>query len=281
LEGTHAPATEDVDTRTGPAAFHRSKLRRAPRRIRLPEILMIVGVILIAVAGVSQWTHANSNEPSVPSLVQPTPFPTVVRPAATPAQTPSPEAAAPVALPTAEETQAPVVLPTIPGRLASHATPVPATSAPSRIVIPSIGVDSPVVEVGWVVVERDGQLITEWAVADYAVGFHQGSAYPGNPGNTVLSGHHNIRGKVFRYLVNVEVGDEIVLYAEDRPYHYRVESKQILPEKYASAEQRTENAQLIGYFPDERLTLITCWPYTTNTHRVVVIARPVSAPTSQ
>ena len=269
MEGTHAPATEDADARAGSAKFQRSKVRYFPRRARLPEILMIVGVILIAVAGVSRWTQANSDEPALPAWVQPTPFPTAAGPTAPPAQTPAPEVTTPVALPTIPRGTAPVY------------ARVPALSAPSRIVIPSIRVDAPVVEVGWVVVERDGQLITEWEVADNAVGFHQGSAYPGNPGNTVLSGHHNIRGKVFRYLVNVSVGDEIVLYAEDRPYYYRVESKQILPEKYASAEQRTENAQLIGYFPDERLTLITCWPYTSNTHRVVVIARPVSAPGAQ
>lgn len=170
-----------------------------------------------------------------------------------------------------------MALPTIPGGTSPVSGPVPAKSPPSRIVIPSIGLDAPVVEVGWVMVERSGQQVTEWEVADNAAGFHQGSAYPGNPGNTVLSGHHNIRGKVFRYLVNVAAGDEIILYAEDRAYHYKVESKEILPEKYASDEQRTANAQLIGYFPDERLTLITCWPYTSNTHRVVVVARPVAS----
>jgi sortase A len=145
-------------------------------------------------------------------------------------------------------------------------------------VIPSIELDAPVAEVGWIAVERDGQLTTEWEVADYAAGFHKGSAYPGNPGNTVLSGHNNMRGKVFRYLVNVSIGDEIVLYADGHPYTYRVESVDILPEKYASDAQRTENARFIGYFPDERLTLVTCWPYTSNTHRVIVIAKPVLLP---
>lgn len=26
---------------------------------------------------------------------------------------------------------------------------------------------------------------------------------------------------------------------------------------------------------DERLTFVTCWPYTNNTHRVIVVAEPV------
>jgi sortase A len=41
-----------------------------------------------------------------------------------------------------------------------------------------------------------------------------------------------------------------------------------------SEEKRLENARWIGPFPDERLTLVTCWPYTNNTHRVIVIAKP-------
>ena len=32
----------------------------------------------------------------------------------------------------------------------------------------------------------------------------------------------------------------------------------------------------IGDTPDERLTLITCWPYGINDHRLIVIARPDS-----
>jgi LPXTG-site transpeptidase (sortase) family protein len=38
---------------------------------------------------------------------------------------------------------------------------------------------------------------------------------------------------------------------------------------------RQANARWIGPFNDERLTLVTCWPYTNNTHRVIVVAKPV------
>jgi len=37
---------------------------------------------------------------------------------------------------------------------------------------------------------------------------------------------------------------------------------------------RQENARWIAPTDDERLTLVTCWPYTNNTHRVVVVAKP-------
>ncbi len=236
------------------------------RRFRIPEALLALGCVLVALAGIL-WTRQDREIPGVPAAVQPTPFPTTALPTAT---APAPPTATP-----APGTPTAVVLPTIPP---APATPAPATSPPTRIIIPSIHLDAPVVEVGWRVVERDGQVTTEWDVANDAAGFHIGSAYPGNVGNTVLSGHHNVRGKVFRYLVNVNSGDLIILHADGRDYYYRVESKQILPEKYASDEQRRKNAELIGYFPDERLTLVTCWPYTSNTHRVVVIARPIPPP---
>ncbi len=160
----------------------------------------------------------------------------------------------------------PTVTPT-PARPAAH-------SPPTRIVASAIGLDSPVVEVGWEPAERDDELVGVWLVADYAAGFHSNSAYPGNPGNTVIAGHHNIRGKVFRYLVDLEPGDEVFLHVGDVVYPYVVVDKMILPDRDVSLEQRRENARWIGPFPDERLTLVTCWPYTNNTHRVIVIAKP-------
>ena len=114
-----------------------------------------------------------------------------------------------------------------------------------------------------------------WDVADYAAGFHRGSAYPGHIGNTAISGHHNIKGEVFRYLVDLEPGDEVILYVGEMTYKYAVEEKLILPDKDVSAEQKRANGKWIRYFPDERLTLVTCWPYTNNTHRIIVIAKPL------
>jgi len=133
--------------------------------------------------------------------------------------------------------------------------------------------------VGWEVVEQDGKLVSTWEVADYAAGFHKTSAYPGNPGNTVLSGHHNIKGEVFRHLVDLEIGDPVYLYAEGRQYAYRVVDRFIVQELGASAEQRRQNARWIAPTADERLTLVTCWPYWTNTHRVIVIAAPMAPDT--
>jgi len=117
-------------------------------------------------------------------------------------------------------------------------------------------------------------MVRVWNVADYAAGWHEASALPGQPGNVVISGHNNIRGEVFRDVADLGAGAEVTLTADGRPYEYVVESKMIFPERGRSIEERLENNRWIGDFEDERLTLVTCWPYTSNTHRVIVIARP-------
>jgi sortase A len=153
--------------------------------------------------------------------------------------------------------------------------PPPADAPPSRLVIPAISVDATVMPVGWQAVEEGGKLVSVWDVADYAVGWHKTSAYPGHDENVVMNGHHNIRGKVFRYLVDLEAGDEVIVYVGETAYHYQVTEKHILEEKNASAEVREQNARWIAPTGDECVTLVTCWPYTNNTHRVIVIAKPL------
>jgi len=154
--------------------------------------------------------------------------------------------------------------------------PPPADAPPSRLVIPAIDVDATVVPVGWQTVEEGGKLVSVWDVADYAVGWHKTSAYPGHGENVVMNGHHNIRGKVFRYLVDLEAGDEVIVYVGETAYRYQVTEKHILEEKNAPAEVRERNARWIAPTGDERVTLVTCWPYTNNTHRVIVVAKPVT-----
>lgn len=230
----------------------------------------------------------------------PTPTPTyVVGPAGVPPEilpeTPLEEVTTPTAVPDEEATAEPVVVPTdtpVPAtptptpvpELPPTNTPVPvpaappppATSGPTQIVIESVGIDTPVVPVGWSVIEQNGRQYSIWDVADYAGGWHNTSALPGHPGNTVLSGHHNIKGEVFRYLVDVQEGDEVDLYVDAAVYRYKVVQKLIVKEKDEPVDVRRQNAQWIAPTDDVRVTLVTCWPYTNNTHRVIVVAKPAS-----
>jgi sortase A len=147
---------------------------------------------------------------------------------------------------------------------------------PTRIVAPAIGLDVPVAEMGWTVVNIGGVQATGWLVPDHGAGFHRGSAYPGHAGNTVITAHSNTGGRAFRYLANLKIADTVTVYVGATPYSYVVTQMEILREEGVSLEQRRANGQWIAPTDDERLTLVTCWPNTGTSHRLIVVARPVS-----
>jgi sortase A len=91
----------------------------------------------------------------------------------------------------------------------------------------------------------------------------------------VLIGHHNIYGEVFKDLQQLQVGGEIVLYSDRSAYYYEVVERVIFAERFASLEQRLLNTNWVLPTDDERLILITCWPYESNTHRLVLVAKPL------
>jgi sortase A len=149
---------------------------------------------------------------------------------------------------------------------------------PERLVIPAIDLDVPVVDVGWNARVVNGELQGNvWETADYAAGFHKASAPPGVVGNTVLSGHNNKRGEVFKALHKVGLGDRVTLYTTTGARHdYEVVESFVLREEDASLEERRDNTHWIRETPDERLTLVTCFPPWSNTHRLIVVAFPVA-----
>lgn len=127
-----------------------------------------------------------------------------------------------------------------------------AQKLPARIVIPSIGVDAPIVE---------GD---DWEALKRGVGHHLGSANPGERGNMVLSAHNDIFGEIFRYLENVEVGDEVLVYdGAGREYRYIVVQKRIV---------EPTAVEVLAPSQEPIATLITCHPYLIDTQRLVVIA---------
>jgi LPXTG-site transpeptidase (sortase) family protein len=150
----------------------------------------------------------------------------------------------------------------------------------TRVMIPSIGVDSKVVEVGWDVEQQGDQQVAIWQVAKYAVGQHRGSANPGEGGNVVLAGHVGGYGKVFKDLFYVKPGDPITLYSNGQQYLYTVQKRLLVTEEGVSPEQHAANAQLIAPTDREVVTLVTCWPSQGRdkfTQRVVVQAVPFAA----
>lgn len=237
-------------------------------------------------------TNTATSTPTGTATSTSTPTPTPTNTATTlPTTTPVPPTATSVP-PTATPPPTPIAtflplpanvdgspVPTVAPQPADPAAPAkppvaPATSPPTRIVVPAIGLDAKVVPVGWKVEEQNGKKVAVWEVADFAAGWHENSAFPGMAGNTVLSGHHNIKGEVFRHVVDLKVGDSIYLYVGDRRFDYVVRRTMIVKEKGEPQEKRLENARWIARSDDIRLTIVTCWPYTNNTHRVIVVALP-------
>lgn len=231
--------------------------------MQAPDRIAKLAVIVAVVLAVSACT-------TPPSGPAPTPTATAAPPAALPA--PGTDLAE---TPTALAVATPAATP---ADGASEAAP-PEQGAPNHLVIPAIDLDTSIVDVGWEVVERGEQRTTEWQTADNAAGRHINSARPGEPGNVVLSGHHNTKGEVFRRISEQElaVGDAIYLYDDQgRRHTYQVtEVTEPLLEVGASEAQRLANARYIQPTSDARVTLVTCWPYWTNTHRVVVVGKLV------
>ena len=145
----------------------------------------------------------------------------------------------------------------------SSPTPLkqPLAEIPIQLRIPVIDLDVPIVTMGWSIIEKDGQQVSEWDVPDWrAAGWLKTSALIGVRGNTVLEGHQDIDGRVFEDLEYLKEGDEIQVQTASRAHKYTVVFRTILPEKDQPPEVRHENARWIGPSNDERLTLVTCWP---------------------
>ncbi|MCX7623227.1 MAG: sortase [Thermomicrobium sp.] len=145
---------------------------------------------------------------------------------------------------------------------------------PTRIQIPSVGIDAPVVEVGYKIVEIQGVQVIEWEVADYAAGHHNTSANPGEGGNIVITGHNDWKGEVFRTLEHVKLGDEVILTSDAGVFRYRVVEIHYRKEVGVPLEERIATGRFLDPMPEERVTLVTCWPYGIDDHRIIVVAKP-------
>src|SRR5262245_17853983 len=69
---------------------------------------------------------------------------------------------------------------------------------PVRLIIPKIDLDSSIVAVWTKPVVVEGKTYQIWETADNEVGWNNLSALPGQQGNTVLTGHSDIKAQIFR-----------------------------------------------------------------------------------
>jgi sortase A len=180
-------------------------------------------------------------------------------PSPVPAEAPAPPP------PAAEASPEPV---DAPGTAPAEA-PAPAETAQrpgtDGIAIPRIGVDARVVDVGLL---ASGEMET----TANGAGRLAFSAQAGEAGNAVIAGHNDIDGEVFRRLPELRPGDEIFLRRGDSTYRYVVVVRTIVREQGATAQQRYENARWMDPTDGPTATLISCYPYRVDTHRVIVHA---------
>ena len=131
--------------------------------------------------------------------------------------------------------------------------PIPPASPEQaiRIQIPAINVDAPIVQ-------GDG-----WEQLKKGVGQHLGSPNPGNVGNLVLSAHNDVYGEIFRYLDQLQPGDEITIFTQQRQYVYVISGTQVVEPTQVEVMAQTSTPTT---------TLISCYPYLKDDQRIVVFS---------
>ena len=130
---------------------------------------------------------------------------------------------------------------------------------PIRLQIPAISLDAGI---------RSGD---DWISLQAGVGYHPGSAPPGTEGNMVLTGHNDIFGEVFRRVEELNPGQEIRVQSSTGEWHtYIIREKQIVEPSEVWVLDQNLGADT------PLTTLITCYPYRVNSHRMIVFAELVS-----
>ncbi len=135
--------------------------------------------------------------------------------------------------------------------LAAMPVPTPSPQQAVRIQIPAIDVDAPVVQ-------GDG-----WDQLKKGVGQLIGTPNPGQTGNLVLSAHNDVFGQIFRHLDQLENGDEVILYTNQRAYVYKVNQTQIV---------EPTQVEVLASTQEPVVTLISCYPYMVDNQRIVITA---------
>jgi sortase A len=117
---------------------------------------------------------------------------------------------------------------------------------------------------------------TALAQLDLSPGHVPGTQWPGQLGNFAVAGHRVTAGNPFWSLPSLRAGDLIYIQTQDNNYTYRVTGEQtVLPTDLNVLDPVPGHP---GERPAQRLiTLITCDPAWTGTHRVIVTGVLIAA----
>ena len=247
LHSTMLPDDEKLAPEIGTS--QRSVIRRIlDGSLLLVEVAAIVGFLFILFNGVNLIRELNQEVAA--ALEQPTltPTPLIVAVVLPSGHTP----------PNLEggtrpnEAEIPDHLRPLVQSLAEIPVPTPGPEQATRIQIPAIGIDAPVVQ-------GDG-----WEQLKKGVGQYVGSVNPGDDGNIVLSAHNDIFGEIFRELDQLKPGDQITLFTNQRAYNYVIVDNKVVEPTAVEVMDQTEQPTV---------TLISCYPYLVDDQRIVVTGR--------
>jgi LPXTG-site transpeptidase (sortase) family protein len=147
-----------------------------------------------------------------------------------------------------------------------NTVPQVAQNQESRLKIPKIDVDAPII---WNVPEDKIIDTLEDGLAHY-----EGTALPGQVGNVFITGHSSYYvwaggsyKEIFALLNKLENGDKIYLSYKGVLFEYEVlGQKVVLP----------DNISVLDQTNDHTLSLMTCTPVGTNLRRLIITAKQVS-----
>ncbi len=228
----------------GPARSDKTWINRLLLGVEVLAVLGLVGIVILGV-GILRTLNQEVAETIQQPTIAPTPLITaVVLPSGHTPPT-SPEGAQP------NFSEIPEHLRPIAQSIANVPIPTPGVQQATRIQIPAIGVDAPVVQ-------GDG-----WEQLKKGVGQHIGTANPGENGNVVLSAHNDIFGEIFRELDKLKPGDVIIVYTSQRQFTYIITGTQVV---------EPTRVEVMAPTPNATMTLISCYPYLVDTERIVVSA---------
>ena len=142
----------------------------------------------------------------------------------------------------------------------------------NRIIIPKIGKNIPLVDVG-LNEGFDFNHIENIFMKELEKGIvrYPGTARPGENGNAFIFGHSSnypwMQGEynsVFALLDELTFGDEIIVYYNQKKFTYVIQEKKIV---------KPGNVKILDRDPEKKeLSLMTCWPVGTTLNRLIVFA---------
>lgn len=135
-----------------------------------------------------------------------------------------------------------------------------------NLIIEKINISAPII------INVDGNDQEAYnASLENGVAHLKGSSLPGKPGNPFIFGHSSFYAwkpgnykEIFKDLNDLEAPDQIIITSNLSRYIYEVVDKKIvMPDQVEVANQN---------YTENKLTLMTCWPISSNYKRLVIIS---------